>query len=157
MEKMEKMIIETKVEITEGEIEAMLITAIEGGSNYWYKFRGKHLIEAKNWLLKEIEEGRLQRHEEFNYAWMDAMFQGYPTPIPVYDVEEAYGVEFAEDWEQLEPIGYLSMETIKKGLQKASIEYPKQFQQYFPEYVNGDAEDADVLFQLICLNDVVYG
>lgn len=157
MEKMEKMIIQTKVEITNDAIEAMLITALEGGSNYWYKFRRKDLIDAKNWLLKEIEEGRLQRHEEFNYSWMDAMFQGYPKPIPVYDVEEAYGVESAEDYDQLEPIGYLSMERIKKGLEKASVEYPRQFNQYFPEYVNGDAEDADVLFQLICLNDIVYG
>lgn len=157
MEKMEKMIIETKIEITNEAIESVLITALEGGSNYWYQFNRKDLIDAKNWLLKEIEEGRLQRNQEFNYPWMDAMFQGYQKPIPVYDVEEAYEIESLEDFEELEPIGYLSMETIKKGLEKASVEYPKQFQQYFPEYVNGDAEDADVLFQLICLNDIVYG
>lgn len=157
MEKMEKMIIETKIEITNEAIESVLITALEGGSNYWYQFNRKDLIDAKNWLLKEIEEGRLQRNKEFNYPWMDAMFQGYAKPIPVYDTEEAYEVESFEDFEELEPIGYLSMEKIKKGLEKASVEYPKQFQQYFPEYVNGDAEDADVLFQLICLNDIVYG
>jgi hypothetical protein len=49
------------------------------------------------------------------------------------------------------------MENIKKGLQKASLEYPNQFQQFFPIYVNGDSCDADVIFQLITLNDVVYG
>jgi hypothetical protein len=49
------------------------------------------------------------------------------------------------------------MENIKKGLEKASVEYSKQFNEFFPEYSNGDADDADVLFQLICLGDVVYG
>jgi hypothetical protein len=49
------------------------------------------------------------------------------------------------------------MENIKKGLEKASKEYTNQFQQFFPEYVNGDSCDADVIFQLICLDDVVYG
>lgn len=157
MEKMEKMIIETKVTITHEEIESMLVTALEGGSNYWYEFNSNDLKNARNWLLKEIEEGRLKRNEYINYTWLDAIFQGYSKPIPVYDNEEAYEVGSSEDYDELEPIGYLSMETIKKGLEKASLEYPKQFNQFFPEYVNGDAEDADVLFQLICLNDIVYG
>lgn len=154
---MEKMIIETKVAITLGEIESMLITALEGGSNYWYEFNSNDLKDARNWLLKEIEEGRLKRNEYINYTWMDAMFQGYSKPIPVYESEEVYDLENDGEFEEVEPIGYLSMETIKKGLEKASIEYPRQFNQFFPEYTNGDADDADVLFQLICLNDVVYG
>ena len=157
MEKMEKMIIETKVTITHGEIESMLITALEGGSNYWYEFNAKDLKDARNWLLKEIEEGRLKRNESVHYTWMDAMFQGYSKPIPVYESEEVYDLENDGEFEEVEPIGYLSMETIKKGLEKASIEYPNRFRQFFPEYDNGDAEDADVLFQLIFLNDVVYG
>lgn len=157
MEKMEKMIIETKVEITNDAIEAMLITAIEGGSNYWYNFNRKDLNEAWLWLKKEIEEKRLKRNESVHYMWMDAMFQGYPKPIPVYDIEEIEDMFVASDYENLEAIGFLSMETIKKGLEKASHEYPNEFQQYFPQYMNGDAEDADVLFQLICLGEIVYG
>ena len=152
---METMTIETKITITNDAIESMLVTAIEGGSNYWYEFNAKDLKDARNWLLKEIEEGRLKRNESVHYTWMDAMFQGYPNPISVYDVEEVYGEE--DDIDDIEPIGYLSMENIKKGLQKASKEYPNQFNQFFPEYVNGDACDADVIFQLICLDNVVYG
>jgi hypothetical protein len=86
---------------------------------------------------------------------MDAMFQGYPFPIRVYDVEEVYGEE--DVIADIEPIGYLSMENIKKGLEKASIEYPNRFRQFFPEYESGDVVDADVLFQMITLDDVVYG
>ena len=151
------MTIETKITITNDAIESMLVTALEGGSNYWYEFNAKDLKDARNWLLKEIEEGRLKRNESVHYAWMDSMFQGYPKAIPVYDSEEVYDLENDGEFQDVEPIGYLSMETIKKGLEKASIEYRNRFRQFFPEYEDGDAEDADVLFQLICLDDIVYG
>ena len=154
---METMTIETKITITNDAIESMLVTALEGGSNYWYEFNAKDLNDAKNWLLKEIEEGRLKRNESIHYTWMDAMFQGYPKAIPVYDTEEIYGIEDEDELEDFEAIGHLSMENIKKGLEKASIEYPNRFRQFFPEYESGDVVDADVLFQLICLDDIVYG
>jgi len=154
---METMTIETKITITNDAIESMLVTAIEGGIDYWGTFNDKELKDAKVWLQKQIEKGLLTRNESVHYMWMDAMFQGYPNPISIYDVEEVYSIEEDEEWDDLEAIGYLSMENIKKGLEKASKEYPKQFSQYFPEYHNGDAGDADVLFQLICLDDIVYG
>jgi len=154
---METMTIETKIEITKGEIESMLITAYEGGIDYWCYVSITDKKKAWLWLDNEIAEKRLTRDESIHYAWMDAMFQGYPNPIRIFDVEEAYEAETQEDLDDMEPIGYLSIENIKKGLEKASVEYPKQFQNFFPQYVNGDADDADVLFQLICLNDVVYG
>ena len=152
---METMTIETKIEITNDAIESMLVTALEGGSNYWFRLDSQELKNAKGWLESQIEKGLLKRNESVHYMWMDAMFQGYPIPFSVYDVEETYGAD--EEISEFEPIGYLSMETIKKGLEKASVEYPNRFRQFFPEYVDGDAEDADVLFQMICLNDVVYG
>lgn len=151
---MEKMTIQPKLTISNDAIEGMLVTALEGGSNYWYEFDATDLRDARNWLAKEIEEGRLTRNESVHYMWMDAMFQGYPKPIPVYDTEEVYMVDNIEEYE---PIGFLSMATIRKGLEKAIVEYQTQYNQFFPEYTNGDSLDADVLFQLICLDDVVYG
>ena len=135
----------------------MLVTAIEGGIDYWGTFDDKELKDVKVWLQKQIEKGLLTRNESVHYMWMDAMFQGYPFPIRVYDVEEVYSIEEDEEWDDLEPIGYLSMENIKKGLEKASIEYPNRFRQFFPEYESGDVVDADVLFQMITLDDIVYG
>jgi len=154
---METMTIETKITITIDAIESMLVTAIEGGIDYWCYISITDKKKAWTWLKKEIEEKRLTRDESIHYMWMDAMFQGYPHAIRIYDVEEAFETETYEDFEDIEPIGELSMTNIKKGLEKASKEYPNQFSQYFPEYSNGDAEDADVLFQLICLDEVVYG
>lgn len=152
--KTETMTIETKIQ--NDAIESMLVTAIEGGSNYWYQFSTQDLKDAKAWFKNEIDEKRLTRNESIHYVWMDAMFQGYPKPIPVYDTDEGYDLD-EEEFEEIEPIGFLSMENIKKGLQLASYEYPKQFGEFFPEYQSGDADDADVLFQLVCLGDVVYG
>ena len=151
------MTIETKITITNDAIESMLVTAIEGGIDYWGAFDDKELKDVKVWLQKQIEKGLLTRNESVHYMWMDAMFQGYPFPIRVYDVEEVYSIEEDEEWDDLEPIGYLSMENIKKGLEKASIEYPNRFRQFFPEYESGDVVDADVLFQMITLDDIVYG
>lgn len=152
---METMTIETKMTITNDAIESMLVTAIEGGIDYWGTFDDKELKDAKVWLQKQIEKGVLTRNESVHYMWMDAMFQGYPNPISIYDVEEVYGEE--DDVDDIEPIGHLSMENIKKGLEKASIEYPNRFRQFFPEYESGDVVDADVLFQMITLDDIVYG
>jgi hypothetical protein len=152
---METMTIETKITITNDAIESMLVTAIEGGSNYWFRLDSQELKNAKGWLESRIEKGLLTRNKSVHYMWMDAMFQGYSVPFSVYDVEETYGAD--EEMSEFEPIGHLSMETIKKGLEKASGEYQHQFAEYFPEYKSGDAEDADVLFQLICLGEIVYG
>jgi hypothetical protein len=154
---METMTIETKITITNDAIESMLVTAIEGGIDYWGTFDDKELKDAKVWLQRQIEKGLLKRNESVHYMWMDAMFQGYPFPIRVYDVEEVYSIEEDEEWSDLEPIGYLSLENIKKGLEKASVEYPNRFRQFFPEYESGDVVDADVLFQMITLDDIVYG
>jgi len=79
---------------------------------------------------------------------MDAMFKGCPHKIAVYDVEED---------EKEEPLGYLSMDNIGKGLQLAMRDYPKVYAQHFPEYNDGDVISADVLFQLMVMGDVVYG
>ena len=70
--------------------------------------------------------------------------------VAVYDLEEM-------DEEDIEPLGYLSMETIGKGVQLAMRDYPRQWAQHFPEYNDGDGDSADVLFQLMVMGDVVYG
>jgi hypothetical protein len=154
---METMIIETKIEITKEAIESMLVTAYEGGIDYWCYVSITDKKKAWRWLDNEIAEKRLTRDESIHYAWMDAIFQGYPNAIRIFDVEEAYVAETQENLDEIEPIGELSMASIKKGLEKASKEYPNVFQQYFPQYMNGDSSDADLLFQLITLDDVVYG
>ena len=70
-------------------IEEILITAMEGGSNYWYIMDGEQEQHCISWLSEEIKAGRLERNDKIHYKWMDAMFQGCPHKISIYDVEEA--------------------------------------------------------------------
>lgn len=130
-------------------IEEVLVTALEGGINYWGCLDGEDISVFHKWFEEKIEAGELKRDENIHYRWMDAMFQGCPYKIAVYDVEE--------DDEDEEPLGYLSMENIGKGLQLAMRDYPSVYAQHFPEYDSGDVISADVLFQLMVMGDVVYG
>ena len=130
-------------------IEEVLVTALEGGINYWGCLDGEDISVFHKWFEEKIEAGELKRDDSVHYGWMDAMFQGCPYKIAVYDVEE--------DDEDEEPLGYLSMENIGKGLQLAMRDYPSVYAQHFPEYDSGDVISADVLFQLMVMGDVVYG
>ena len=126
-------------------IEEVLVTALEGGINYWGCLDGEDLNVLYNWLDEKIKSGELKRDDRVHYGWMDAMFQGCPHKIAVYDIEDD------------ELLGYLSMENIGKGLQLAVEDYPETYAQHFPEYNDGDVMSADVLFQLMVMGDVVYG
>lgn len=134
-------------------IEEILITAMEGGSNYWYIMDGEQ--HCRSWLSEEIKSGRLERNDKIHYKWMDAMFQGCPHKISIYDVEEAN--EEGEELSELEPLGYLTMDSIAEGLELAQQDYSEEFSQHIPSYNDGDGDSADVLFQLMVMGDVAYG
>lgn len=147
--------IEVKTKINIEAIESMLVTALEGGSNYWYELNSADLKQMRKWLNDKIEKGELQRNKSIHYDWMDAIFQGYPKPLAIYETEEVYDNE--GDFSEFEPLGYLSMDNIRKGLELASKDYPEHYNEFFPEYDNGDSTNADVIFQLIVMGDIVFG
>ena len=136
-------------------IEEILITAMEGGSNYWYIMDGEQEQHCRSWLSEEIKAGRLERNDKIHYKWMDAMFQGCPHKISIYDVEEAN--EEGEELSELEPLGYLTMDSIAEGLELAQQDYSEEFSQHIPSYNDGDGDSADVLFQLMVMGEVAYG
>ena len=135
-------------------IEEILVTAMEGGSNYWYFMDGEDKLVK--WFDEKINKGELKRDDSIHYKWMDAMFQGCPHKVRILDGEEAEWGD-AEDYDEIEPLGYLTMDTISKGLSIASKEYERFFKMHVPDYNDGDIESADVLFQLMVMGDVVYG
>lgn len=153
MKTKETMELNVKNVISINAIEDMLVTALEGGSNYWYSINRDDLTKMRNWFNAEIKEGRLVRDESIHYMWMDAMFQGCPLKLPIYDAEESDG----DNFEELDPLGYLSMETIKEGLALVSEHDRNRYASFFPEYNDGDAEDSDVIFQYIVMKEVVFG
>jgi len=135
-------------------IEEILITAMEGGSNYWYFMDGEDKLVK--WLDEKIDKGELNRDNSVHYKWMDAMFQGCPHKVRILDGEEAEWGD-AEDYDQIEPLGYLNLESIAKGISLAQETHSRCVNAHIPEYNNGDSDTADVLFQYMVMGDVVYG
>jgi hypothetical protein len=119
-----------EIAITEQMIEDQIVTALEGGSNYWYYLGDTSMIP--NYDKKEPLATQLSRA---------VLNEG--IVIPVHDIEDE------------ELLGNLSLESIQKGLTLMAKDYPEHFQNMITE--NGDAETADVFFQLAVMGELVFG
>lgn len=113
--------------------EDLLVTALEGGSNYWYLFSDK---DAED-VLSKTEKG-----SPFSIRVWQYIKEG--NALAVYDLE---------DEEEL--LGVFSLQSIEEG-EKI------MFENFFSHYSdakeeNWDAETADVWFQLCLMKDVVFG
>lgn len=108
--------------------EELLITALEGGSNYWYM---------------------LNRDE----------FKDYPGPAGSEKVWQAIqdnktiSVFDAEDPD--DKIGEINKESITHGCILMESNHPGHYFDAIAE--RGDAETADVWFQLCCMGEIVFG
>lgn len=137
LKKMGKTIFKSKM----ANVEEVIITAMEGGSNYWCLLDEDDMALSKR-FLKEVGV----RHEEVFYPFIDALFQQPDLYIRVYDSE------FPD-----EEIGRLSQDNIFYGIGLAIHEHPEEFSQHFTLDYSGDALSADTLFQLFTLGNVNYG
>jgi len=116
-----------EIEIKDKDIKDAIITALEGGSNYWY------------WI-DSIPEKIIPVNSEklLEYAFTNSLNNIVEEEIAVEDVETG---DF---------LGYLNYENIQRGLQK----FVKEGYIFDPAM---DADEADVLFQYIIMGEVVYG
>jgi hypothetical protein len=107
-------------------VKDMLITALEGGSNYWYYFPD---IE----MVRKIGFEGLSLSEKIVRAVIE-----YGEEVPVYDIEDETNI-----------LGVISRENIERGLKL-----------YLTDNMldgGSDATEADSLFQLIVMGEVIYG
>lgn len=127
--------IEFKIKISEESIQDLFVTAIEGGSNYWYFF-GSNAVEKSQMSDEDAFSMRI---------WDVVMNKG--ELVHVHDIEDPDGMS----------IGMLERGLIINRLQKLIDEdiYTHAFKDLVDE--NMDANSADILFQYIALGDVVYG
>lgn len=119
-------------EIKTSLINDVLITALEGGSNYWY-FINEHEAETPE---------NFKRDPEMHYEFLDKVYQG--GSLPVYD---------AEDNSELH--GTLTIESIQKGLNILAKDHETNMYNISTE--DYDAHDADVFFQLCVLGEITFG
>lgn len=116
------------IEISDQRIKDALITALEGGSNYWYFVN----FDKGNIPLKV--DCAMSEHI------VNSVMDGHYVAI--------------EDIETGENLGVLSHSSIEKGLQLLSKDYPS-IAASITDHL--DASESDILLQLCVMGEVVFG
>lgn len=119
-------------------LEDVFVTAIEGGSNYWY-WMGKEAVLAVRSAVPKSEDSC------FSTALYKAVVE-HGVKVPVHD---------AEDPE--EEIGVLDVSLFQERLEALANDEGLSYA--LDEQMNegGDANTADVIFQYLLFGEVVYG
>jgi hypothetical protein len=125
-----------QIELTKSHLEDIIVTALEGGSNYWYQL-GKMPTDLP---LK----GQPLAIRITEYVMNGGI-------IPIYDYEESYGEDESE-WTKL---GDISRESISKGIAKCTQHNASAIGNIMSEDYDGG--DADIVFQYIVMGEVVFG
>jgi hypothetical protein len=123
-------------EIDDSVLEDVFVTAIEGGSNYWY-----YLTRNAVGLIRKA----VPREEEscLSIATFKAVMKG--VEVPIHDAQDIK-----------EQIGLISLETMADRLRKLATSDDKWVLQVHMNE-EGDADSADIVFQYLALGEVVYG
>lgn len=117
-------------------LEDIFVTALEGGSNYWYLIKDEDIDN----VYKAIPEKGIPTSMRILSAVVN-----HGVVIPIYDVENP------DD----EPIGVLDATKFQERLQKCMDEEEWAIFEVIRE--EGDATSCDIIFQYLCLGEVVYG
>ena len=125
-----------QIEIDDSVLEDVFVTAIEGGSNYWY-FLSEDAVKLIRKAVPREEESCL------SVATFKAVMKG--VNLPINDVENEEDI-----------IGWISLETMADRLSELATSGNKwALQAHMNE--EGDSESADIVFQYLTMGEVVYG
>lgn len=117
-------------------VEDQLVTAIEGGINYW-----GGIDELKKWTLPK-DFKKLGKDEPLSTYVSDVILAG--GSVKFFDNED-------EDNSDL----MLDLNKMVIGFAKMAVKSPSHFSNMISE--NGDAETADVYIQYCLFGEIVYG
>ena len=124
-------IITKKVEVNYELFESWIVTALEGGSNYWYFIKSlPKRDELKGKAFSEVVATLVWKHDE---------------KIEVFDIEN----------QDEDAIGIIDKNKIVPTLNMLSKEYNQVFTNLMNE--NYDALDCDMFFQVLTMNEIVFG
>jgi hypothetical protein len=118
-------------------LENIFVTALEGGSNYWY-YLSEHAVNIiRSYVPSGVEKC-------LSVAIFMAIELG--AEVPINDAED-------ED----EVLGELSMENIATRLQKLYDDTNYSSSLELEIQGNGDAYSSDVVFQYLVMGEIVFG
>lgn len=119
-------------------LENVFVTAMEGGSNYWYYLTN----DAKNKIRNAVPKNK---DTYLSTAILKAVLD-HQVDIPINDAEN-------ED----EVLGWISHTTIFDRLEELSKDEGLSWALEQEIEGQGDAESSDVIFQYIVLGELVFG
>lgn len=119
-------------------LENIFVTALEGGSNYWY-FLSEETVDKIRAAVPQSEEPFL------SVAVLKAVLD-HNVAVPINDAEN-------EDDE----LGVISLDTFGERLQKLSLDEGSGWALRLEIEECGDAVSSDVAFQFLTMGEVVFG
>lgn len=129
--------IEIKKTISREVLEDIFVTALEGGSNYWYFLSDKAVSKIRKAIPKEEDP-------YLSTAILKAILD-HNVSIPINDVED-----------EEEVVGVISKATMEARLQLLMDSEQKwALDAHIKE--EGDADSADIVLQYLAMGEVVYG
>jgi hypothetical protein len=126
-----------EIELSREVLEDIFVTAIEGGSNYWY-FLSKDAVKRIRQAVSREEVPYL------SIATFIAVID-HGVAVPINDVENEEDI-----------VGWISIETMQQRLQDL---YNSENRWAIERHINeeGDADSADVVFQYMTMGEAIYG
>ncbi len=126
----------------------LFITALEGGSNYWYYI--KHIPRDVLYAINHM--GSSGSDAIANYLMDGGKIYFYDIEeVDVHDDSDALSVEDDDKGY----LGYVDLDTILEGITLLKRDYDDIYERIIDEQY--DANDADVFLQLCVMGEVVYG
>jgi hypothetical protein len=126
-----------EIELNQEILEDIFVTALEGGSNYWY-YIGEDTYNRIRKVVSKEDEPYLA------VAMLKAVLD-HGVEVAINDVES-----------EEEEIGWISKETMQERLQDL---YNSEYRWALEAHMNeeGDSESADIVFQYIVIGEAIYG
>jgi hypothetical protein len=130
--------IPTTVNVSKKRVADLLISAFEGGSNYWYRIE-EFVRPPKRDFVFDAEH--VYRHAEYPLSTGGAL-----------KISDLYGVDGDEKRKTVKVLG---LPEIEEGLRVFARIYPIHFANFVAE--NDDAVTGDVFLQVCLFGEIVYG
>ena len=123
-----------ELELSYETFEEIIVTALEGGSNYWYMLGDTKGIPKR----KDMPDKAMSQRMAYG------LWHNKDSQIIIWDAEE-------ED----ELLGVLTYDSVREGMQLACKDYMKEINMMISE--DYDAWTADTLFQVLVMGEVTFG
>lgn len=119
-------------------LENVCVTALEGGSNYWY-FLTDDAVKLIRKAVPKNEDPHLST------AILKAVLD-HNVEVPINDAENEEDI-----------LGYISKKTLQERLQNLSEDDSSGWALRLEMDYSGDADSSDVVFQWMAMGECVFG